>query len=235
MWLDLNFWSSYFKVFSRQITVFCESVVNRVFPTFDQIDKEAEKIEEEEYERIGSLPGDENSDMADAAEKAQEAGLEHYMLMSGVKQALISVTIAGLYHLFEQQLLLFHRKQVLDQSNENKSKLMNLCELKKRLADAGINIESLSSWPKIDELRHVTNAIKHAEGVSADKLRSVRPDLFVHPTLRNGSPLGENIHYPIYMPLGGEDIYPEINDFQEYGKAITDFWDEFGKSISVSK
>lgn len=37
------------------------------------------------------------------------------------------------------------------------------------------------------------------------------------------------------MPLGGEDIYPEINDFQEYGKAIIGFWDEFGKSISMSK
>ena len=35
----------------------------------------------------------------------------------------------------------------------------------------------------MDELRLVANTVKHAEGISAEKLRNIRPQLFQHPTV----------------------------------------------------
>jgi hypothetical protein len=231
MWLDPQFWSREFKrIFSKQISALCDSVVNRVLPAFDHIDEEAEKVAEQEYERLGSLPADEYWDTSYDAETAENAATAYYMLMSGVRQSLINIATTGLYHLFEQQLLFFHRQQVLHLSEKNNKKLINLKELRIRLADGGIDIETLPSWPKIDELRLVANTVKHGEGESAKQLRAIRQDLFVHPSLRDHSFFANSSGYT-YMPLSGEDLFVEISDFQEYRNAILSFWDEFSAII----
>ncbi|CAG1010416.1 hypothetical protein ANRL4_04187 [Anaerolineae bacterium] len=59
MRLNPKFWNGYFRnIFLKQATAFCDAVVNRVLPTFDQIDVEADKVAEQEFERLGSFPAD---------------------------------------------------------------------------------------------------------------------------------------------------------------------------------
>ena len=43
----------------------------------------------------------------------------------------------------------------------------------------GIDIEKFSSWAKVNELRLLANAVKHADGDSCTELKGLRPDLFV--------------------------------------------------------
>ncbi len=232
MWFDPLFWSRYFKdPFSKQITAFCDSIIDRVLPAFDNIDEEAEKVAEQEYTRIGNLSANEYVDIEKIAESAQDAGIEYHELLSRAKQGLMNIATAGLYHLFEQQLLFFYRRQVLHTSQENDTKLFKLKELKTRLASGGIDIEKLPSWPKINELRLVANTVKHGEGDSAEQLRDIRQDLFIHPSLRSNDFLANNPHYTIYMPMSGEDIFVEVNDFQKYKDAVLGFWEEFSTLI----
>ena len=232
VWLDPAFWSGHFeRVFVPQIVALCDAVICRVLPSFGQVDSEAESVAEEEYNRLGSLLGDEDADMADAADRAQEAGLAYYEAMTAVEQTVLNVTVVALHHLFEQQLLSFHRRQVLHRAEEDDANLINLHEMRTRLKSGGVHIETLPSWPKVDELRVVANAVKHAEGDSAERLRMLRPDLLVHPVLRDEDSLGRHYPHSIYLPLGGEDIYITVNDIQDYKSAVTAFWHEFGSAI----
>jgi hypothetical protein len=230
--LDGQFWAEYFKtVFAKQISLFCMAVETRLLPTFDDLDREAEREADSEWERLGRTGDPESADPGELAERAQDAGIEYYASMDGVRQTLINLSVAALYHLLEQQLLVFHRQQVLHPREENDASLMSITELDARLSRAGIEIKKFDSWAKVDELKAVTNAVKHAEGRSAEELRQLRPDLFIHPQLRETATLHLSPPSPVYLPLAGEDIFLTAQDLQAYCSALLAFWAELGKAI----
>src|SRR5437764_3930503 len=107
-YLNGGFWAAHFReVFVRQVRAFARALEARVLPAFEGIEAEAEQIAEEEYQRLGSMPGDGSVDMGDLADYAQEAGSAHYEELSDVRQAILNLAAAALFHLLEQQLLLF--------------------------------------------------------------------------------------------------------------------------------
>lgn len=227
---NIGFWEPYIRSqFIKQIELLYESIQNRLIPTFDTIEKEAEETSEKEWDRLCSSCYSPDIDPADLAEKAQEAGIEYYMTLSGIKQTLLNITATAFYHLFEQQIIFFLRREVLHPSQENNTRFMKVSVFRDQLLRKGIDIYSFHSWDKIDELRIVSNTIKHAEGPSASKLRTLRPDLFIHPSIREqkesfsyGTPISR-----VYMPLAGEDIFVCKDDLLKYKNALMDFWVEF--------
>ncbi len=235
--LDSRYWSNYFKqVFCKQITTFTDSIESRVLPAFDTIEPEADTVVEKEWERLGSI-WSEDSDMGDHAERAYEAGIDYYQSLEAVRQSLVNITATAMYHLFEQQVFFFHRKQVLQPEDENNIKRINMMEFKKHLNSSGISIEALSTWSKVEELKVVANVIKHADGRSADDLRSLRPDLFSRRALLR-NPLFEcgNIYRSdVFMPLAGQDIYLTIDDLRTYCSALVSFWQEFASAIQETR
>lgn len=232
MWLDPGFWTHHFEnIFKKQITIFCDSILDRVLSSFDDIDIEAEKVAEQEYERRGKLPAnDEYVDMAVIAEAAHNVGLEYFELMTDTRQALLNISTVGLHHLFEQQLLLFYRRQVLHPREENNIKLLDLGKMQTRLAEGGIEMDSLLSWAKIKELRLVANTIKHGDGSSATALHKLRQDLFIHPSLGDAN-FYKSSAPRVYLPSGGEDLFVQTDDFRDYKQAILSFWNEFSELI----
>jgi hypothetical protein len=100
------------------------------------------------------------------------------------------------------------------------------------LSDGGLNLENLSPWPQINELRLVANSVKHAEGKSTEQLRKLRPDLFENPILKKDETLNWLVSSPnVYLPIGGEDVYLTIVDMDLYRNALLSFWNEFGDAI----
>lgn len=235
LWLDGNYWSGYFQSsFVRQVNAFCDVITKRLLPTFEGIDKEADDIAQSEFERLGHLPASDefNFDMGEFAEEAFEIGLDHYQAITSVKQALINLCVAALYHLLEQQILLFHRRQVLLPAEENDIKLIKIEEFRKRLKVGKLDIENLASWPKIDELRLIANSVKHAQGASSEQLKKQRPDLFIHPELDNAPATSWLATSPtVELPLWGEDLYLTATDLESYRNAVVAFWEEFGNAI----
>jgi len=228
---NVEYWIN--SVFCKQITIFCDSFISRIWPIFDQIDSEAEEIAAKEWKRLGIFPLDEYSDMGDLAERAIDVGLEYFKAWDSVRQTMINLIVAALYHLFEQQRLLFHRKQILQPTEENNPRLITLYEFEKRLNTLDINIKTLPSWNKVNELRVVANVVKHAEGPAAKELKKLRPTLFTHPKLKKypiSAPL-EGVQPSVYMPLAGEDIYLTIDDIENYRSALLSFWREFGDIV----
>jgi len=166
--LNYQFWGQYFRnVFAAETDTLVEALETRLLPAFTDVEQEAEQKAEEEWQTLCSLPATEDADLFDAAEQASEAGVRYYQLMIGVQQGLINLFAVALYHLYEQQLMFFHRKEVLHPVEESNPKLLCLKELMKRLlTEYCIDITEFPSWPSIQELRLLANTVKHGDGLS---------------------------------------------------------------------
>ncbi|TVM02697.1 MAG: hypothetical protein CV087_09010 [Candidatus Brocadia sp. WS118] len=230
-------WEDYFRNHCiKRINFYIDTLEKRILPVYDNIEQEAEKISEDKWEEYMSLPGDGSLDPSDFVDDATGEGVEYYLIMSGQKQALLNLSVTVLYHLSEQHLLFFHRKQMLSPGEEKSLKLLNTKKLRKllstkelwnRLKNHNIDVEKFSFWSIFDEIRIVNNVVKHAEGESALELKSKRPDLFEPPELIGFSSTSKIIDPWVYLPMAGEDLYISLDNLKRYKKGLIDFLEEF--------
>lgn len=232
MAFDHPFWARHMReVFAPKTDFLRRAVAERVLPLFDEIEAEADRLTEEEFRRLGNLPASDYVDVGDLAESAQEAGLAHYESMTGLRQGMLNMFAVALHHLLEQQLLAFHRRQVLHPTEEHDLRLLKTGIIRARLRDEGIDITQFRCWPKIEELRLVANTAKHADGESAANLQRLRPELFVPPILR-GTRLGSrDYRRRVETPILGDDLYIEAGDLNAYADAVIEFWEELASAI----
>jgi hypothetical protein len=85
----------------------------------------------------------------------------------------------------------------------------------------------LPSWPTIEELRVLSNAVKHADGSAADALREHFPRFFEYPNAGDLRLSGFKYRPRVYLPLSGDDIYVRLEDLRRFEAALTNFWSEF--------
>ncbi|PRH42086.1 hypothetical protein C6T65_12075 [Burkholderia vietnamiensis] len=234
---NANFWRGYFRTtFKPHLERTLEVLETRLLPSFDGIEAEATAIQEQTFRDLVSRPID--HDVADESMLAQgafEAGFDYYAGMDAIRQALINSFAPMLYHTWEQQLLAFHRREVLHPAEEHTNALLKLSVLKKRLADKGIDIVELPTWSQLDQLRVVANTVKHADGDSADILKGQRPEFF-DPTHINGrlAAMPFRVIPSVYRPMSGEDLYLTVGDIKAYGASTIRFWDEFADALERS-
>jgi hypothetical protein len=233
---NARFWRGYFKtMFVPHLERTLEALEHRVLPAFDGIDAEATDIQNKTYDELMEHPGDPDADWFSFGEAAHEAavdaGFAHYSELEAVKQSLLNSFAPILYHAWEQQLIAFHRKEILHPSEEHRNDLMHPKELRRRLMKKGVDITKLPSWPAIEEFGLVANTVKHADGWSADVLKKTRPEMFE----QRDSDFKLKAHHPrtrrVYTPLSGDDLYLTLADLQSYGRATIAFWSEFADAL----
>jgi hypothetical protein len=220
------FWAGFIQdVFLPQILALQETVFNRLLPAFDRIDQEAEEASRRAYEQFASRPGP-DTDLADIAEAAHEAGVDRYLTLVGIRQGVLNLFAVALHHLVEQQQLVLLRKELRSRRDEDREDLLNVGEFLSRLQAAGIDPTAYEVWDTLCELRNVANVVKHAEGRSAEALRSSRPDLFQRPSIRGDDRFGDSasIRY-VYQHLSGDDLYVTPDDLERYFDAAIAFWE----------
>lgn len=224
------FWSSYIRrIIIAHFGYFEQVFFQKIAPAFRTMEEEAERIVNDKYELLVQKPGvpDADLDLSDLAEEAQESGIEYYLIMRGIEQGITNLFAVAMYHLFEQELLLIHRRELLSPWEQNDEHLLGLDELKRRMRNSGIDLETFRSWNKLEELRLVANTVKHADGRSSAALKKRRPDMFIAPNLR-----AEKVNVVIspttqvFLPLAGEDVYVTMEDISSYFRAVQDFWEE---------
>lgn len=220
--------------FVPQINAIVDVLQQRLLPNIqeEKINAESERIADDEWERYMSIPGTGEEDPADFADRALDAGVSHCSLMLGIRQGMLNLFAVALYHAFEQQIMWFHRKNVLNIDEENKQKLFKMSEFQSRMETLGIDLQNFPSWSKInDELRLVANTVKHAEGGSSHQLRQKRPDLFKPPHLLSSSLLSGAPAIPLYQPMIGDGLYVSIDDIKDYRDHLVRFWQELADSL----
>jgi hypothetical protein len=201
-------------------------------PAFGDLAAEAEQMQDEALDRFNKIPTGEDCDPSWPAAMAHEEALEHYLGMCAVRQTLLNAFTPILYHTWEQQLLAFHRRAVLHPSEEHEPKLLSLKVLDERLACNGLNLQSLTSWPIIEELKHVANTVKHADGPSAEIVKTRYPILFDNPALGDFDTPKFTYRPRVYSPLSGDDVYVREDDLRRYTGALITFWSEFANALA---
>ena len=194
-------------------------------PTFSDLENKASQIADAEYQHLGSLPVGEdwNGDMSSAAEAAQDKGQAFYATIVAIRQTTLNLFSAGLFHLIEQQLASLCRDGAIEAEPPRDTKLEVVTDWYKQ--HFKLDLSALPAWQKIDELRLVANAVKHAEGSSAKQLRERCPELFQEPNLRELLPDFPQMYTSsrLCLPLAGEDIYVTEARFAEYRQAALAF------------
>jgi hypothetical protein len=216
------------EVYLYQLGILEKAIFERLLPAFANIEAESKVVEQNEWQRLGSMPGTGDEDPADLAEAAFGAGLAHHEAAIAARQIMINTMATTLHHLFEQQVIAFCRHELLD--NKKKENLYTTFDWREaivRVKDSlQIDCEKFSSYSRITELRRLGSAIKHADGRSADELRRMRPEMFIHPALREDKRIIPPTHLPIYMPLAGQDLFVTEADLKEYFNAVREFWND---------
>jgi hypothetical protein len=229
-----RYWMHYIREgFIPEINAFADCLMSKILPAFENLNDEAEKIEQEELTRLGAIANPDSFDMGDIAEMARDRAVSHYLLMTGMFQGIINLFTTGLYHMFEQQFFMLHRRELLTKDEEDKTSLINMCKVAELLRASGIEITSFSSWSKIDELRLVANTVKHADGYSADKLKCCRPDLFINPdpVSKVFLPGQFMILRQVFQPLTGKDLFVTVSDLSSYVAGIKQLWFELADAL----
>jgi len=219
------------------IVAFNEYIFSDVIPSFGNLDERANKVSEDHFDRIGSQPVGEDwdIDMGAVAEDAQDQGFNWYQMMTSLRQTMLNLLAAGLYHLVEQQLAAISGDVSFSDRplKETKLKIVRAWYLEHLKLDFG----TLPSWSKIDELRHVANVVKHGEG-AAGHLRKARPKLFKNPVLdAYDKALGlEGSRYtkPAAAPLSGEDFFVTEGFLKEHAQRAESFFNEIADHFKAS-
>src|ERR1700722_15655143 len=88
------------------IVAFREYIFRDVLPAFGNIDARANQVADDYFNRVGSLPANEyqSFDMSDVADAAQAHSLDWWEMMTSLRQTMLNLLAAGLFHLVEQQL-----------------------------------------------------------------------------------------------------------------------------------
>ena len=223
------FWADYIQnLFIPQIRTLGQAFDDRIMPAFQGIEEEADRIQNKKWDELCKRAGP-DTDHGDMAEAARDAGLEYYETIKSLQQGINNLFAAAFYHMFEQQLLMIHRKDLLSEEEKDNENLFNFGKVVEKLTNYGINIKIFQAWPKLEELQLVANVVKHADGTSSSKLKDMRPDMFRSPDPVVREIWGECPQSPreVFQPLFGEDFYVTPEDLRLYVKKVVELWEEF--------
>lgn len=225
-------WSGlvYIGGYRRSIRGLRDAFEQKILPSFDDLLAEANTIADSEYKRLAEpLTGQQNAGVDVLAEEsAQEAACEYYVMMTKVRQGLLNLMSTALYHLHEQQLIDFRRRQNGDVAKSAE-------DVYRWLQANDIASDTFRCRSVIDELRCVANTVKHGDGPSRRKLRKARPELFVGSESRLTPLIVAGVTLPVQprliTPLAGDDLALGWGDLTRYCDALMDFWDEFTDTL----
>lgn len=211
------------KYYISEIDKFIRVFNTKLFPVFSEIDREAEQLGNEYFDKIMNSPGDGSIDPADIAESAMQKAISHLSDLSLVRYEFTAMSIATLYQLWEQQVRRFLFKEM---SNTYQIKYSEFCangirEIKDCFKTHNVDLEQLKSWPLLNELRTLCNVIKHGDGSEANKLMKLNKSLFK--VEYQDRTYGLNLD----TTLLEESLQIDQNTFNNYGDNIVAFWKEF--------
>ncbi len=103
-----SFWISALQTeFVPQLNAIVDAFENRLLRNLKEgeIVEESKRIKEEAFERFMSRPGTGEEDPSYFADKVEEDGISHYILINGIGQGLLNLFATMLFHAFEQQVI----------------------------------------------------------------------------------------------------------------------------------
>lgn len=221
----------------RPIRAFREYIFRDVVPQFANLNERATQIGNEYYEMMVSQPAgnDCDGDVSGFAEDAQDQAIGWYEMMRSLRQAMLNMLAAGLFHLTEQQFAsLCHDGgfMVSPPTDTNIDKVARWYRVHLRL-----DVKTLPTWSLIDEFRLLAHTVKHGEGSSSSQLKVKRPELFCDPSLTSVLPEIDFRDYflnkTVAVPLAGEDVFVTEDWLKRYAEGVESFFCEIADHFAA--
>jgi hypothetical protein len=214
------------KFMKSQITSYVEIYFEKLLPVFRDMEKDADKRADDFYKEVMNQPScNEAFDPGAVADDACGIGVEYYSYLKLGKYHLTATWHAMLYQLWEQQVRLFLFREISrDIPRVKKLDFSIFCgdikKIKKGFEDHKVDIERLTCWGRIDELRLLCHVIKHSDGPALKSLRAKNATL-----LKRGSVPADD------MELYKTSLLEETLNIDEktlvgYKEALLSFWEE---------
>jgi hypothetical protein len=204
----------------RQIKEFTWPFYYKILPQFKNIETEAEKVANDYWHEVMSLPYEESLslDPGDFAEQAQNHGIDHYMMMT---LGLYTSTVAWhatLFEFFHQQIRLFLFSEMRHCFGiELKNFCSKFSEIKEVFDLHNFDVTTMDSWNIIYELQILCNTIKHGDGDSLERLRKIAPNRFRTQDEIDLFDLYKTTLLEITLNVNGETL-------EQYQNALIEFW-----------
>jgi len=227
---QLYMWIGVRRRILRRHDFYVAQIRARVLSQFQDIEGEATRYADEEYDRLGSLPGDENSDMAVVAEIAHDRGLEFYMLLADLRKQTLLGALAGLYHQWDKDLRDFVEKELTHSIVRETAKKIawaaNVAKVFELLEQFGWNCRACPFFPAIDACRLIVNVYKHGKGHSLEDLARTYPEYLEE------SPGFDSTQaaFPT-RSLDHEKLTVSQAQFEQIAGALRKFWEEFPERL----
>lgn len=205
-------------------------IKQRVVAQFQDMEGEANRYAQAEYERLGSRRGSDDGDMASIAEDAYGNAVEYYQLLAHLRQSVIISALASLYYQWEKQLRDFIQMELSHEiSRDNAVKIAwsrDIANVFDLLRYLGWDVRSESFFPLMDACRLVVNVFKHGQGNSLTELYSLYPEYVPDPLARADTPnRATDVHHE-WLSLT-EDQFTQIAD------GLRAFWKKFPERLMM--
>ncbi len=221
--------------FKEPYQLYIDTYTTRIAPIFENIEDEANEVAEKHFNEAGANYDPDYHDPSDYAESAWEKGLEHYEGLALMQYNTQLMWITTMYQFWEQQVRKFlfqeiSRTHTMYDKKGKEVKFKDFCvrgidDIKSEFLDFNFDLENLSKWSDMNELRLLANVIKHGEGWSATQLEKINPRLFKSPTTNS------NLMELYKTTLNDIALNVDESDFLRYANSLINFWDELPERL----
>lgn len=219
----------YRQLYRDQIDRLVDTLTVRLLPTFESVHAEVEAIQREAYRANNERANDGNwLDPQTAHDAAFESSIMHFDIVLDLRQGLQNMFAVTLYHLFEQQVRVFHVHVLNHKPLKFGPDVLKAWD--KTLPDPVLTTEQRSG---LDELRLLANTVKHGDGASAQELYTAAPHLFLadyeQDALDDPTVI---VHKPdIRTPLFGQDLFVRLDDIHRYRQLLNGVWSAYLEAL----
>jgi hypothetical protein len=211
---------------------YVEQVKSKVFPAFEDIEREAEQYSRDEYDRLGSLSSDDEVGMDIIAEVAGERGVERHQLLHDLKKRVILGAVAGLFHQWEKDLRGFIEHELNNDMPPDATHIQawerNIQGVLDLIANFGWDCRASVFWLELEACRLIVNAYKHGKGPALEEL-SRR-----HPQYLDRGVTGEFAPNFAARFINHEWLSISRSQFESLAGALRAFWSEFPERLNYA-
>lgn len=222
--------------FKKKIEFYSLIYNTKISVNFQDIEGEVEKSQNETFRELQNASQLEEEDQSELIEQTKDLSEEYYWSLSLIQYQVRLSLIVTLYQLWEQQVRVYLFDNVppgytWKNKSGGESSFDEFCtkgikDIKLKFNDGEIDITNFGCYEFINELRILTNSIKHGHGPSLKKLKEIREDYFSSSLDSVVNGLGMTLLNSYKSTLNNMSLYISDGDLYAYAKALQQFWDE---------
>ncbi|MDR3153341.1 MAG: hypothetical protein LBW85_03500 [Deltaproteobacteria bacterium] len=213
---QLYFYIKDCEINQKEFKFYLNILKDTLYPFLIEIETKIENYSCDRADYLYSSFDPDQQDPSDIEIATNEDTLDFSLSLINGNAYILLLTIAGIYHLWEKSVIDFLTTEIRH-CRPSFPPPRSFNQISKYFNDYNINLSNYNFFNDLNELRLITNTVKHGEGESIKQLIDINSSILVY------KPENRNIFYRFYN--SDYKLYPRKEHIERYGDAIIQFWD----------